>query len=230
MLYILVNNEKSEGVNVALGKSLSKVYKKKKFKTLKEISLHRICLILLKNKSISIQNMFNGIQLECNAKDEEIFDFKEIDKLIQNKVKIFDKDNSFIKKEFNFDISECQHKYPNRLALKKKENENNKKLELNENVINTNNNEDKQDIKIENKTLEEQEKKEEKEEIEKKQERNININLNDILKEENKNEVNEIKIEGEEKKENINQDDNLKKEEVEKEIEEKGKENTEEEK
>ena len=230
LLYILVNNEKSEGVNAALGKSLSKVYKKKKFKTLKEISLHRICLILLKNKSISIQNMFNGIQLECNAKDEEIFDFKEIDKLIQNKVKIFDKDNSFIKKEFNFDISECQHKYPNRLALKKKENENNKKSELNENIINTNNNEDKQDIKIENKTLEEQEKKEEKEEIEKKQERNININLNDILKEENKNEVNEIKIEGEEKKENINQDDNLKKEEVEKEIEEKGKENTEEEK
>ena len=51
LLYILVNNEKSEGVNVALGKSLSKVYKKKKFKTLKEISLHRICLLLLKNKS-----------------------------------------------------------------------------------------------------------------------------------------------------------------------------------
>lgn len=29
LLYILVNNEKSAGVNVALGKSLSKIFKKR---------------------------------------------------------------------------------------------------------------------------------------------------------------------------------------------------------
>ena len=41
--------------------------------------------------------MFNEIKIECDASDEEIFDFKEIDNLTENKVEIFCKDNSFIK-------------------------------------------------------------------------------------------------------------------------------------
>ena len=153
LLYILVNNEKSEGVNVALGKSLSKVFIKGKYKVLQDISLHRICLLLLKNKSISIKNMFNSIKLECDAKDDEVFDFKEIDKLTENKVKIFDKDNSYIKKEFNFDITECQHKYPSRMELLKVKN--NKNIELNENSINTNTQEIKDETNTNDKLKEE---------------------------------------------------------------------------
>ena len=200
LLYILVNNEKSEGVNVALGKSLSKVFKKGKFKVLQDISLHRICLLLLKNKSISIKNMFNSIRLECDAKDDEIFDFKEIDKLIENKVKIFDKDNSFIKKEFNFDITECQHKYPNRMELMKIKN--NKNLELNENSINTNTR-DLEDKKIDNKIIENQQQKEERNENSQKEIKDeTNKISNDTLNEENKNEIKD-KNEDENKKENI---------------------------
>jgi len=200
LLYILVNNEKSEGVNVALGKSLSKVFKKGKFKVLQDISLHRICLLLLKNKSISIKNMFNSIRLECDAKDDEIFDFKEIDKLIENKVKIFDKDNSFIKKEFNFDITECQHKYPNRMELMKIKN--NKNLELNENSINTNTR-DLEDKKIDNKIIENRQQKEERNENSQKEIKDeTNKISNDTLNEENKNEIKD-KNEDENKKENI---------------------------
>ena len=66
--------------------------------------------------------MFNEIKIECDASDEEIFDFKEIDNLTENKVKIFCKDNSFIKQEFNFNINECQHKYPKREILIKNKN------------------------------------------------------------------------------------------------------------
>ena len=217
LLYILVNNEKSEGVNVALGKSLSKVFNKGKFKVLQDISLHRICLILLKNKSISIKNMFNSIRLECDAKDDEVFDFKEIDKLIQNKVKIFDKDNSFIKKEFNFDITECQHKYPSRMELMRMKNK--KNLELNENAINTNSNNDQvlEENKFENNFNEPPlQKNEDKENAQNELKNGINLNSEDKLNEENKNEINEIKDKDghEEKKSYIEQDDNLKKENV----------------
>ena len=156
LLYILVNNEKSIGVNVALGKTLSKTLKIKKFECGKELSFHKICQILLKNKSISIKNMFNEIKIECDASDEEIFDFKEIDNLTENKVKIFCKDNSFIKQEFNFNINECQHKYPKREILIKNKNKinikNNNILEINENIINTNSNINKnvEEIKFKN--------------------------------------------------------------------------------
>ena len=156
LLYILVNNERSKGVNVALGKTLSKVFKIKKYNCVKELSFHKICLILLKNESVSIKNMFKEIKIECDAKDEDIFDFKEINKLTENKVKIFDKDNSFIKKEFNFEISECHHKYPSREILIKKKNvieiNNNNDFQINENIINTDSNINKviEDIKIQN--------------------------------------------------------------------------------
>ena len=156
LLYILVNNERSKGVNVALGKTLSKVFKIKKYNCVNELSFHKICLILLKNESVSIKNMFKEIKIECDAKDEDIFDFKEINKLTENKVKIFDKDNSFIKKEFNFEISECHHKYPSREILIKKKNvieiNNNNDFQINENIINTDANINKviEDIKIQN--------------------------------------------------------------------------------
>ena len=156
LLYILVNNERSKGVNVALGKALSKVFKIKKYNCIKELSFHKICLILFKNESVSIKNMFKEIKIECDVKDEDIFDFKEINKLTENKVKIFDKDNSFIKKEFNFEISECHHKYPSREILIKNKNaieiNNNKDFQINENIINTdsNINKDIEDIKIQN--------------------------------------------------------------------------------
>ena len=100
--------------------------------------------------------MFNEIKIECDASDEEIFDFKEIDKLTENKVKIFCKDNSFIKQEFNFNINECQHKYPKREILIKNKNKinikNNNILEINENIINTNSNINKnvEEIKFKN--------------------------------------------------------------------------------
>ena len=178
LLYILVNNEKSEGVNVALGKSLSKVFIKGKYKVLQDISLHRICLLLLKNKSISIKNMFNSIKLECDAKDDEVFDFKEIDKLTENKVKIFDKDNSYIKKEFNFDITECQHKYPSRMELLKVKN--NKNIELNENSINTNTQEIKDETNTNDKLKEEN-----KNEINEIKDKNENIEQDNNLKKEN---------------------------------------------
>ena len=178
LLYILVNNEKSEGVNVALGKSLSKVFIKGKYKVLQDISLHRICLLLLKNKSISIKNMFNSIKLECDAKDDEVFDFKEIDKLTENKVKIFDKDNSYIKKEFNFDITECQHKYPSRMELLKVKN--NKNIELNENSINTNTQEIKDETNTNYKLKEEN-----KNEINEIKDKNENIEQDNNLKKEN---------------------------------------------
>ena len=154
LLYILVNNEKSNGVNVALGKTLSKIIKIKKFNCVKELSFHKICQILLKNKSISIQKMFNETKIECDVVDEEIFDFKEINKLTENKVKIFCKDNSFVKNEFSLNINECQHKYPKReLLIKNKNNfKNNNILEINENIINTNSNinKDIEDIKLKN--------------------------------------------------------------------------------
>ena len=165
-------------VNVALGKSLSKVFIKGKYKVLQDISLHRICLLLLKNKSISIKNMFNSIKLECDAKDDEVFDFKEIDKLTENKVKIFDKDNSYIKKEFNFDITECQHKYPSRMELLKVKN--NKNIELNENSINTNTQEIKDETNTNDKLKEEN-----KNEINEIKDKNENIEQDNNLKKEN---------------------------------------------
>ena len=135
LLYIIVNNEKLASVNVAFAKSLSKIIKNKKYNCINELSFHKICKILLNLKSISIKNMFTSIKIECDDKDEELFDLNELNKYTQNKVKIFDRDNSFIKKEFNFDINECQHKYPRRELLNKENN----KIE----IINTNINEEK---------------------------------------------------------------------------------------
>ena len=175
LLYILVNNEKSAGVNVALGKSLSKIFKKKEFNCKKELSFHKICLILLKNKSTSIKNMFNSLKIECDDNDEEIFDINEINKLTENKVKIFDKDNSFIKKEFNFEISECQHKYPSRFNLNKNNFKNINIINTNEN-INNNINREEENIEIEKID-------QEIKEMDIKEENNINNESNNKIKE-----------------------------------------------
>ena len=185
LLYILVNNEKSQGVNVALGKTLSKTFKKKKYKCINELSFHKICQILLKNKSISIKNMFNDIKIECKVKDDEIFDFKEINKLTENKVKVFDKDNSFIKKEFNFEIGECQHKYPRRENI----NKNKKKINTSSNI-----NKEAHDIKNENydEKFAENEKLEINEELKK-------VNNKDNEKEEKNNIINENNLKTEDK-------------------------------
>jgi len=216
LLYILVNNEKSQGVNVALAKALYKVFKIKKLICIKESSFHRICQILLKNKSISIKNMFKSIKIECNDNDEQLFDFKELNKLTENKVKIFDKDNSFIKKEFNFEVSECIHKYQSRIPYIKNNINiiNNNNIELNNNIINTNSNinKDIENIKIGNIKIEE-----EKEEINTKSENIINEDIDEIKNNNNKNEgKNEIKNENnnleENKKQeidNINEDEKL---------------------
>ena len=186
LLYILVNNEKSQGVNVAFGKTLSKIFKNNKYKCINELSFHKICLILLKNKSVSIKNMFNNIKIECDAKDEDIFDFQEINKLTENKVKIFDRDNSFIKKLFNFEINECQHKYPRRELLFKNKNEiniiNNNNLELNDNIINTNININKNIEQIKKENLKIEDNIEEKENIY----RNGENMINDKIKNDNK--------------------------------------------
>ena len=200
LLYILANNERSKGVNVALGKALSKVFKIKKYNCIEDFSFHKICMILLKNESISIKNMFKEIKIECDAQDEDIFDFKEINKLTENKVKIFDKDNSFIKKEFNFEISECHHKYPSREILLKNKNVlhiNNNNLDLNENIINTssNINKDVEDIKIQNieieKNLEENINNEEQKKVDKE---NNEIQDKDEIINENNNINNDEKI------------------------------------
>ena len=116
LLYILVNNDKSKSVRVALSKALAKVFKYNKYTTLNEISLHKICKILNDKKNISITNILSTIEIKNyeNINDTEIFDLDNINAIIGNKPKIFDKENSFIKKEFDFDINECQHKFPQR--------------------------------------------------------------------------------------------------------------------
>ena len=80
--------------------------------------------------------------------------------IIKNNEVVFDKDNSYFKKEFDIDFVECQHKYQPRVPI-------NKNLVLKENsennVINTNSNKNNND-QIENIKEEKEEKKENKKE------------------------------------------------------------------
>ena len=201
LLYILVNNDKSKNVRVALSKALAKIFKQNKFKILNEISFHKICKILNDGKNISITNIFSNIELKnCDdANDEEIFDLNNINDIIGNKPKIFDKENSFIKKEFDFDINECQHRFPKR-EIKNKDD---KKIK-----IENKNKEDEKEIKnekinIDNKEI--REKNEEKEEIIEEKKEEINNDLKEIKNEDNKEE--EIKEIKEEIKEEIKKED-----------------------
>ena len=124
LLYILITYDKSNNVRVALGKSLGKVLKNNKFKCVKEISFHKLCIMLNNGKSTSIKNIFSVLDIKnCyNINEEELFHFNDINNIIGNKEKIFNKGNEFIKKEFDFDINECQHKYYKRegVILEKK--------------------------------------------------------------------------------------------------------------
>ena len=90
LLYIIVTFDKSRNVRVALGKALSKVFNQKKYNSLKELSLHKICKLLNDKKSISISNIFNNIDLKnCEGiNDNILFDLNYINNLIENKVKI----------------------------------------------------------------------------------------------------------------------------------------------
>lgn len=119
--------------------------------------------------------MFNSLKIECDDNVEEIFDINEINKLTENKVKIFDKDNSFIKKEFNFEISECQHKYPSRFNLNKNNFKNINIINTNEN-INNNINREEENIEIEKID-------QEIKEMDIKEENNINNESNNKIKE-----------------------------------------------
>ena len=208
LLYILVNYDKSKNVKVALSKAFGKVFAKKKFKTLNELSLHKICKKLNDGTNISITNIFTNINLKnCEGiDDKELFDLDDINTIIGNKAKIFDKNNTFIKKEFDFEINECQHKYPKRETGDVKENE-----------INNINNIEKEPIKVlkVNKVdkLEEKENIEIKNEIKDKIEEKVE-NINEE-KEEGINNIKneEIKIHKIEKLNNIEEEINTDKKE-----------------
>ena len=217
LLYILVKNDKSNNVKVALSKSLSKVISTKKYKCVNEISLHKLCRILNNEKSVTIKNMFSDIKIKnCNdVKEEELFDLDDINKIIGNKSKIFDKDNSFIKKEFDFDINECQHKYPRRegvdLYIKKIKNVNNKKeenninnveLEKNKNEKNDNKKEDIINI-IKEENHEEKKEEEIKEENKDKNKNELKeeININNVEDKNDEDKIEENKVDEEQEKE-----------------------------
>jgi len=205
LLYILANDDKSKNVKVALSKALVKVVKNNKFKILNDLSLHKICNILNDGKNISVTNIFRNINIKnCeDIEDNELFDLDDINSIIGNKVKIFDKDNSFIKKEFDFEINECQNKYPQREInnLEEKEiNINNLKNEpnnvINENIvekneINKENKENKENIKIEE---------DKEDDIINKKNEEIKIDKNE--------EINEENIMNNKMKNNINDDNN----------------------
>ena len=131
LLYIIITYDKSRNVRVALSKAFAKIFRKNNFKIINEISFHKLCFLLNDRKNISITNIFKNIDLkDCeNINKEELFDLDNINKIIENKDKIFDKENSFIKKEFDFDITECQHKYPRREIINKGE----KEIKINKN-------------------------------------------------------------------------------------------------
>ena len=186
LLYILVNNDKSKNVRVALSKALAKIFKQNKFKALNEISLHKICKILNNGKNISISNIFNSIDIDMknfeNINDEEIFDLDNINSIIGNKPKIFDKENSFIKKEFDFDINECQHKFPKRQT----------NYNAQKNIIAEQNKEEKnQNKNIDIKEKNEHEKKENENVIKNKEEKLLNENDEEEIEEKNEKRVDE---------------------------------------
>ena len=173
LLYILIVHDKSNNVRVALGKSLGKILKNDKFKCVKETSFHKLCRMLNNGKSTSIKNIFNALDIKnCyNVNEEELFNFNDINKTIGNKAKIFDKENTFIKKEFDFDINECQHKYYKRegVILQKKDNTNIK--DIKEEYINKSGDDKIGDKdKIEEKKIKNEKIKDEKQKFEKKKE------------------------------------------------------------
>ena len=173
LLYILIVHDKSNNVRVALGKSLGKILKNDKFKCVKETSFHKLCRMLNNGKSTSIKNIFNALDIKnCyNVNEEELFNFNDINKAIGNKAKIFDKENTFIKKEFDFDINECQHKYYKRegVILQKKDNTNIK--DIKEEYINKSGDDKIGDKdKIEEKKIKNEKIKDEKQKFEKKNE------------------------------------------------------------
>ena len=118
-MYILVRYDNSKNIRAALSKSLAKILKNKNFKCIDDKSFHKLAKILNDGSSIAIKKIFTSINLRnvINCNDNELFNINyEIKKKI-------DTDNTFIKKEFNFDINECQHKYQKRegVTLNKKE-------------------------------------------------------------------------------------------------------------
>ena len=193
LLYILIIHDKSKNVRVALGKSLGKILKNDKFKCIKEISFHKLCKMLNNGKSTSIKNIFSALDIKnCyNVNEEELFNLDDINKIIGNKDKIFDKENTFIKKEFDFDINECQHKYYKRegVILQKKDNINNK--DVKEENINININKSGDDKIIDKDKIDEVEINIEK----KKDEKHKNVQKIEEKEKDNKKEIKENKKE-----------------------------------
>ena len=226
LLYIIVNYDKSRNVRVALSKALAKIFiKKNNFNVINEISFHKLCVMLNDGKNISITNIFKDINFkDCkNINNEELFDLDNINKMIENNEKIFCKDNNFIKKEFDFDITECQHKYPRRELINKdkkeiKTNDNNNleniKTEINLRKMCIIDKNEIEKIKEENKDNIIVIKKENNDEIKNENEK---INESNNNKEEN-DKKEEIIEEDKNKIEIINNDNNNKIEEVKEEI------------
>ena len=243
LLYILVKHDNSKNVRVALSKSLAKVLKNNKFNCINDISFHKLCRILYAGNNTSIKNIFTMINIKnCeNINENELFDLNDINKIIGNKEKIFDKDNTFIKKEFDFDINECQHKYqkrdkiilnkkekivfndkniqkePNIIIKKEEKKVNNENIKGEENIIKEIK-EDKEDVKNENKNeiLEEDKKEDDNnEEIkdENKEEKKENDN-NEEIKDDNNEQIEEIKDDNNEQIEEIKDDNNEQIEEI----------------
>ncbi len=200
LLYILIIYDKSNNVRVALGKSLGKILKNDKFKCIKEISFHKLCKMLNNGKSTSIKNIFSALDIKnCyNVNEKELFNLDDINKIIGNKDKIFDKENIFIKKEFDFDINECQHKYYKRegVILQKKDNSNNK--DFKEENININKSGDvkiKDIDKIDEVKINIEEIKDKKQKNEQKIEQNEKENKKEIKEKKKEVEKEEIKVE-----------------------------------
>ena len=223
LLYILIVHDKSNNVRVALSKSLGKALKNDKFKCIKETSFHKLCKMLNNGKNTSIQNIFSSLEIKnCyNINEEELFNLDDINKIIGNKDKIFDKENTFIKKEFNFDINECQHKYYKRegVILQKKNNIYNKEIKeedinIKKSVDNKIKDKDKINelkIKIEEKKDEKQESEQKIEEKEKDNKKEIKEEIIEEIKEDNL----ELIIEDikKDKKEKLKVDNKLEKQE-----------------
>ena len=102
LFYIISLKEKILNVKIALCKLLKKVLSNDKSPLNEELSLHKLCKILLNKKNKTIENLLKS--LEIKETGEEIFN--EYKNKYSDKEKIFKGNNKYFIEEFKIDYEE----------------------------------------------------------------------------------------------------------------------------
>jgi len=102
LLYIIAQKEKILNVKIALSKLLKKILSNDKSPLKEELSLHKLCKILLNKKNKTIENILNSLEIKEIKKDI----FNEYKNKYSDKDNIFIGNNKYFIEEFKIDYEE----------------------------------------------------------------------------------------------------------------------------